>query len=200
MAANVAALYTAAAERLDGIVAMVSPDDWHRPTPCREWDVAALVRHVIDEQRWAGPLLDALTMDEAGAVVAEMEATHPTEPASSLVAAWTAANERALESAGRTSPDAVVEISRGRVTAAEFLEEMFADQLIHGWDLAMAIGGPHRLPDHLVAACAAWFSGVEQAWREAGAVGPRIETAAGPDGQEVLLAAFGRLADWRPET
>lgn len=26
---------------------LVGPDDWRRPTPCSEWDVCALVNHVV---------------------------------------------------------------------------------------------------------------------------------------------------------
>jgi len=199
MTASVADLYIAAAEHVDGVVATVGPDDWNRPTPCAEWDVAALVRHLTDEQRWAGPLLDGLGLDEAGAAVAEMEGVHSTAtPGEPLRAAWSAANVTALAAATRTPPGATVEISRGRVTADEFLEEMFADQLIHGWDLARAIGAPDRLPPDLVIACAGWFPLVEDAWRQGGSVGPRVEAPAGADPQERLLAAFGRSSRWVP--
>jgi uncharacterized protein (TIGR03086 family) len=199
MNASVTDLYINAAEHMDRIVAAVGPDDWDRPTPCAEWDVAALVRHVTDEQRWAGPLLDGLGLDEAGTAVAAMEDAHSTAtPGEPLRAAWSAANQSALDAARRTAPGATVEISRGRVTAEEFLEEMFADQLIHGWDLARAVRASDRLPPDLVNACAEWFPLVEDAWRQGGSVGPRVETPTDADPQERLLAAFGRSSRWTP--
>ncbi|MDX5310226.1 MAG: maleylpyruvate isomerase N-terminal domain-containing protein, partial [Rhodococcus sp. (in: high G+C Gram-positive bacteria)] len=41
--------------------------DWSAPTPDTEWDVATLVRHVVDEQRWVPPLLAGKTIAEAEA-------------------------------------------------------------------------------------------------------------------------------------
>src|SRR5919202_5323604 len=41
-------------------------DRWAAPTPCAGWDVRELVRHVVDEERWAPPLLGGATIAEVG--------------------------------------------------------------------------------------------------------------------------------------
>ena len=47
---------------LDG----VGDDQWDLPTPCTEWDVRALVNHVVGEERWTRPLLEGMTIAEVG--------------------------------------------------------------------------------------------------------------------------------------
>ena len=47
---------------LDGVAA----DQWDLPTPCTEWDVRALVNHVVGEDRWTRPLLQGMTIAEVG--------------------------------------------------------------------------------------------------------------------------------------
>ena len=39
---------------------------WDAPTPCAGWDVRALVRHVVEEEMWAPPLLAGATIAEVG--------------------------------------------------------------------------------------------------------------------------------------
>ena len=39
---------------------------WAAPTPCADWDVRALVRHVVEEERWVAPLLRGETIEEVG--------------------------------------------------------------------------------------------------------------------------------------
>ena len=39
--------------------------DWSAPTPDEDWDVSALVRHVIEEQQWVPLLLAGRTVGEA---------------------------------------------------------------------------------------------------------------------------------------
>jgi hypothetical protein len=74
------------------------------------------------------------------------------------------------------------------------VSQLYADHLIHAWDLARAIGADERLDPELVDACATWFASMEDIYRSIGAIGPRAETAPGGDGQTTLLAAFGRTA------
>jgi uncharacterized protein (TIGR03086 family) len=72
--------------------------------------------------------------------------------------------------------------------------QLFADHLVHGWDLARAIGADERLDPELVDACARWFTEMEDGYRSSGAIGPRPEAPPGADPQTRLLAAFGRTA------
>src|SRR5262245_4774198 len=47
-------------------VAAIGPDQWGAPTPCADWDVRALVNHVVSEQRWSVPLFAGATIAEVG--------------------------------------------------------------------------------------------------------------------------------------
>jgi uncharacterized protein (TIGR03086 family) len=87
-----------------------------------------------------------------------------------------------------------VDLSSGPTPATEYVSQLFADHLIHAWDLARAVGADDRLDPELVEACAAWFAAMEPHYRAAGAIGARPETPPGADAQTILLAAFGRTA------
>ncbi|MEE2030970.1 maleylpyruvate isomerase N-terminal domain-containing protein, partial [Rhodococcus chondri] len=65
MAIDWLALQRTARREFDTRLAQVT--DWSAPTPDTEWDVATLVRHVVDEQRWVMPLVSGRTLEEAEA-------------------------------------------------------------------------------------------------------------------------------------
>jgi len=48
----------------------VREDQWQAPTPDSEWRVADLVGHLIEEHRWAAPLLHGQDLETAGKIVA----------------------------------------------------------------------------------------------------------------------------------
>jgi len=129
----------------------VAPDQWQLSTPDALWTVADLVGHLIDEHRWAAPLLAGLDMDAARAVVAGLG------PAAGdgvvLVRAWdraAATSAEAFRADGALTGS--VAITRGRVPAVEYLEEMVLDLIVHAWDLGAATGYPGPLPAGAVAA------------------------------------------------
>jgi uncharacterized protein (TIGR03086 family) len=90
--------------------------------------------------------------------------------------------------------DRTVHLSFGDFPGREYAMQLFADHLIHAWDLARAIGVDERLDPELVGACTTWFTPMED-----GLPQRRRDRRAppGPDGADAqtrLLAMFGRRA------
>jgi uncharacterized protein (TIGR03086 family) len=167
-------------------------DAWHRATPCPDWDVRALVNHLVHEDVWTVPLMGGATLDEVGD---RFEGDLlGDDPAGNVRAACEAAVAAVASGvvAGRT-----VHLSFGDTPAEEYAYQLAADHLVHAWDLAAAVDGDRHLDTEVVDACSAWFSGREQAYRDAGVIGPRPRNADPDDPQGRLLVAFGRHPDWR---
>jgi uncharacterized protein (TIGR03086 family) len=186
MAEDVRRLFRRAAEEFGRRVHDVKDDQWGAPTPCTEWDVRALVNHLVYEMRWAPPLFAGQTVAEVGdRYEGDLLGDDPK-------AAWDDAARDALaavESEG--AMERTVHLSFGDFPGREYTMQLFADLLIHGWDLARGSGQDDRLDPELVRACAAWFSsGMEEVMRSAGVIGARVETDG--DEQARLLAAYGR--------
>ena len=89
-----------------------------------------------------------------------------------------------------------VQLSYGEEDMGEYVRQLCADHLIHGWDLAAATGGDTSMAPELVAEVGGWFAEREAMYRSGGAVGPRQSGAGDP--QSELLAAFGRAEQWGP--
>jgi hypothetical protein len=96
--------------------------------------------------------------------------------------------------AGRT-----VHLSFGDTPAEEYAYQLAADHVIHGWDLAVAIGADRTIDPDLVAVLTPWFAEREELFRAAGAIGERpSDPLSTDDPQARLLIAFGRDPDWSP--
>jgi uncharacterized protein (TIGR03086 family) len=165
----------------------IREDQWGAPTPCSDWDVRQVVNHVVAENRWSPPLLAGRTIAEVG------DRFDGDVLGDDGKAAW---DDSAAEAVAAVysdgSMDRVVHLSFGDFPGREYTMQLFADLLIHGWDLARAIGDDERLDPELVEACATWFAAMEDGYRAGGAVGPRVEVATDADDQDRLLAMFGR--------
>ena len=189
MPADQAALHRRAVEEFDERVRAVGDDQWELPTPCSDWNVRQLVNHLVYENRWTVPLMGGSTIAEVGdRYEGDLLGDDPkgawAESSADAVAAVQA--EGGLE---RT-----VDLSSGPTPATEYVNQLYADHLIHAWDLARAVGADERLDPELVEACAGWFAKMEPHYRAAGAIGERPEVPPGADAQTILLAAFGRTA------
>ena len=67
-------LFLVAQREFGARVEEVSADQWQSPTVDSEWDVGALVDHVVEENRWVAPLIGGQSVDQAGEDVAAMKA------------------------------------------------------------------------------------------------------------------------------
>lgn len=182
-------LYVQACDVFDARIRAVRAGQWSAPTPCADWNVRQLVNHVVVEDLWVPSLLSGKTIAEVG------DAFDGDQLGDDPVATWATAATAGRAAVAEPDVEArVVHLSYGDERAAEYLMQMFADHLIHAWDLATAVGADTTLPADLVEACESWFAGREEAYRAAGAIGERVPVPAGTDRQTRLLAAFGRTA------
>ena len=171
------------------VVAAIGADQWSAPTPCTDWDVRAVVHHVVAGNRWAARLGAGETIAAVGADLdGDLLGDDP-------VAAYDASVEpaaRVFERPGAMG--AMFAVSYGPVPGSTYVGHRFADVLVHGWDLAVATGQDTTLPEDLVEAC----------WR---VVEPQLGILAGSgmfdapqpipadaDTQTRMLAKLGRRA------
>jgi uncharacterized protein (TIGR03086 family) len=171
--------------RVDGIGA----DAWASSTPCDAWSVRDLVNHVVGEELWAVPLLQGATIAEVGD---RFEGDLLGEDPARACHAAAAAAVRGVDELGPRGRK--VHLSYGDEDAEEYLRQLAADHLVHGWDLAVATGSDARLDPELVEAVAGWFAEREELYRAVGAVAGHVDRHGDP--QTELLAAFGRDALW----
>ncbi|HET9647065.1 MAG TPA: TIGR03086 family metal-binding protein [Microlunatus sp.] len=190
LGADVAATYRRSLTRWIADVERIG-DAWTAPTPCSDWDVRQLVNHVVGEDRWTGPLVSGMTIAEVGdALDGDLLGDDPKLAARAAV-------EEAMAAVGHNVPDGgIVHLSYGQESLAEYLWQLTADHLIHGWDLAAATGQDRSLDTELVDAVGTWFAQREPMYRSAGVVGARPEGAIGGSPGADLLIAFGRDPAW----
>jgi uncharacterized protein (TIGR03086 family) len=189
MTADQAELHRRAVEEFGARVKAVGDDQWELPTPCSDWNVRQLVNHLVYENRWTVPLMGGSALVEVGdRYEGDLLGDRPK-------AAWEESSEEAVRAVQADGAlDRIVDLSSGPTPAREYVSQLFADHLIHAWDLARAVGADERLDPELVEACGSWFASMEDLYRSIGAIGERPDTPAGADAQTVLLAAFGRTA------
>lgn len=186
---DIAELHKRAVQGMTTRIHDIKDTRWSSATPCSDWNLRDLVSHVTSECLWTVPLMEGKTIGEVG------DAFDGDVLGSDPKSSWDAASEAAVDAV--SAPGALtrtVHLSFGDFPADEYVRQMFADMLIHSWDVARATGGDERLDPELVAACAAWFASMEDAYRGAGVIGPRAHNPDEADEQSQLLAAFGRTA------
>ncbi len=172
-------------------VAGIRVDQWADPTPCTEWDVRALVGHLVNENLWAGELFNGKTMAEVGdRLDGDLLGDDPAGAFTSSVAV---AKEAVLAPGAM---EAICHLSFGDYPGSEYAEQLFLDMLVHGWDVATATGQDARLAQDLVDACYPVAQKIAGAVRSAGVgvLGEDLPVTSDADLQTRLLALLGRRA------
>jgi uncharacterized protein (TIGR03086 family) len=173
----------------DRRVRSVAAQQWHNATPCTEWDVRALVNHLVTEQLWAPLLLDGATVEDVG------DRFDGDQLGDDPVTAW--ASAAAASRDAFAAPGALrrsVELSYGRRPAQGYCQEMTLDLAVHAWDLARAIDAEERLDDELVAEVLAFIEPQVEQLAASGLFAAPLPVAADADAQTRLLALLGRRA------
>jgi uncharacterized protein (TIGR03086 family) len=122
------------------LVDRIATDQWTAPTPCTEWNVRALVNHLVGMNVVIATLFEGSPMPERRADRLGADpggAYHRSAAALQAAAALPGVLERR-----QATP-------LGVATGAERLHWRVADLLAHGWDLVQATGAAVELPDDL---------------------------------------------------
>ncbi|MEZ5142306.1 MAG: TIGR03086 family metal-binding protein [Acidimicrobiales bacterium] len=136
---------TVAAAEFERRLRAVRDDQWDVPTPCEDWTVRELVRHVVGGNRMSVALLDGASRDEALGLLAGVDLGD--DPVATFVAAAQAQLEafRADGALERTCHHPA-----GDMPAAQIIGFRIGDLTLHAWDLARAIGADESLDADLV--------------------------------------------------
>jgi uncharacterized protein (TIGR03086 family) len=172
----VAAVFT---DRVRG----VSPAAWDSPAPCEGWLARDVVRHLVE---WFPAFL------QSGAGI---ELPRGPSVDEDPVAAWAVHCDgvQALLDDPATPGKVLVNRHLGEVPLDQAVDRFYtADVFMHTWDLARASGQDERLDP---ARCARLLEGMlplDEALRQSGQYGPRVEVPDDADVQTRLLAFVGR--------
>ncbi|WP_219419456.1 TIGR03086 family metal-binding protein [Pseudonocardia nigra] len=165
------------------------------PTPCGDWDLRALLNHLL---YWT-PILAA-----TGRRVAAEPAAPSEQEVDLVVADWPAAlaASRADLVAAWSDPAAwtgTVSVGGPDELPAPMIGGMVLGELVvHGWDLGRAVGREPQWPADVLAAAHEAMLGMAEQGREMGLFGPEVAVPAGASTLDRLLAASGREPGWTP--
>jgi uncharacterized protein (TIGR03086 family) len=125
------ALLIRALDQTGTIIVGVRPEQATLPTPCRSWNVRALVNHVVDElQRFAEVTGTGKRGRSADDVIGDDWIGAYRAAAGSLLAAWQ--QPGALDRTHR--------LPGGEIPASWALGQHITELVIHAWDIAKATG------------------------------------------------------------
>ncbi len=147
-------------------------------TPCDEWDVRALLNHMLDTQRYFVGVARGEDVSPPGPTPPELISDDPVADFAQSCAAT-------LEVFGRPG---VIEKTGPSLSVA------FSDLLLHSWDLAKATSQDELMPEGLAETAFAAIHGRFTDEQRKGLFKPEYNVASNASAQERLLAYTGRLS------
>jgi uncharacterized protein (TIGR03086 family) len=174
----------------------IKPDQLGLPTPCADWDVRALVNHImfwsafrseLAARKQTAPADDPITEETDFTRDDGWAATLQTQ-LGKAIAAW--AEPTAIE--GNTG------LAGGSMPAPAICTMMIGELVVHGWDLAKATGQHLEVDDEIVAAVHELTTNMAEQGRAYGAYGAEVQAQAGATPLDRVLALSGRDPSWKP--
>jgi uncharacterized protein (TIGR03086 family) len=201
---NIIELHRRAVAGLRPVVDRVTPADLDRPTPCAGWDLRALLEHMTGQDRG---FADAVRAARAGEEVdVSAFAAHPLGP--SPAATLTAGLDEVVAAFadGAESPVLLPEFG-ARLPLPTVAGMHLVDTLVHGWDVAAALGvqagyAAELAPDVVAAALAMSEQVPDDASREApdAPFGHALPAPADADPWTRTLTLLGRDPAWTSDS
>jgi uncharacterized protein (TIGR03086 family) len=183
-----------ACSTITAVVQTAADADLGQPTPCRDWDLRALVDHFAGTTGAMARLADRQPLD-------------PDNPWGSSTSAtagdWAATLVDHLQSmsTGWSRPEAWqgdVQVGDNAMPADMIGKMALIEVMLHGSDLAHATGQPVPVSDELGRQLRAAIDETVELGRQMGAYGAEMQVAPDAPDFDRALGAAGRDPNWRP--
>jgi len=133
-----------AIDTADRVIAAVDDAQWAGATPCTEWTVSDVVRHIVASNNGFA---------EAVGGKPRPAADEPALADTDLLAAFRDSGAALVEAFSQPGAlERIVAIPVGQVPGAVALHLRLTELLVHGWDVATATGQQAEFPDDLAEA------------------------------------------------
>lgn len=183
---------SAAAEQAARVVDNVSTSQFGDPTPCTDWDVRTLLNHLV---LWTAYSMERRARDEP--VPDElMNKDFAVEP--DFAARYRAQLDRALKAwADPAAWERELNVMGSSMPASEIAAMLFAEIVLHGWDLAVATGQRYECPDEVADTVLPVVTGMAEMFRQYKGFADPVTIDAGGSAFERALAISGRDPRWQ---
>lgn len=179
-------IFAEATKQVAALMSCASPDTYTQPTPCSEWNVQALVNHMVNELAWLPDLL-------AGKTIAEVGDKYDGDLiGQDAAAAWKQYLATANAAVAAVDPTTTVHLSYADVPASHYIAEIGSDILIHSWDLGQAISCTIIFDPKLAQVVYDLVLPRAEEFKQSGLFGTPIAVSEDADIETKLLAFYGR--------
>jgi uncharacterized protein (TIGR03086 family) len=176
-----------AIDQTEAIISRISPDQATLPTPCSDWDVGALVEHVVED----------LKRFTARASRGEQEPVDPAAVGEDWTGAYREASDKLLAAWRREGAlEGTVKLPFGEFPPTWFVGQAIADLVVHGWDLAVATGQSTELDPELGRQALDWGRENLRPEFRGRDFGAEVTAPAEAPVHDRLAAFFGRDPNW----
>jgi uncharacterized protein (TIGR03086 family) len=182
------ALLSRALDQAGTVVSRVRPEQAALPTPCRSWDVRALVNHLVNDVRMFTVVARGGTRDgEEKDLIGDDWSSAYRQTAASLLAVWQRPG----------AMDRTLRLPFGEVPASWQVYQVISDVAMHAWDVAKATGQPTEMDPEVGRVALEWgrenltpeFRGDEASGK---AFGPEVPVPDDAPIYDRLAGFFGR--------
>lgn len=181
-------LLARALDQTGELIAGTDPSLAQAPTPCADFDVAALIGHLQGVVRRIGIIvrqrpLEPMALDWP----IEMRAAH-----------WASGRADTDIALAQADLEARVQVPWGEVTVAQAIGSYVSELAVHGWDLAVATGRMAELDPQLAEAALPWAMAKIPAEPRGGFIpfGPVVPVPEDGPAYQRLLGWTGRDPHW----
>jgi uncharacterized protein (TIGR03086 family) len=170
------------------VVTQIETSQLTNSTPCSEWDLQALLNHIVYEIIWIPDMMAGVSFKETG------EIHEGNLLGDDFKSTWGSVVAAATKSINDTPHEQIVHMSSGDAPASAYIDEVAVDILIHGWDVAKSIAKPYDVSDELLDRAEGLVDHLMEAYGAYGVFGTPLIVSPDADRFTKLLAKMGREA------